>query len=109
MNRAWKDRTSKEPEYAQKRAYAKEAYLTGCWIYSVDNDIWYTPEEFMASGERIRIYRGQEEKGKYLIRDPKAGLKEKLEQLKKLQLEVDEYSRKLMNYFDFNISKTKKP
>jgi len=98
MNRAWKDRTSKDPEYAQKRVYAKEAYHAKCFIYSRSTKQWYTPEEFMASDERVVIRRGKEELGVFLIIDPILAYKQKLELIVKLQNEAAEFKSKAEGY-----------
>jgi hypothetical protein len=97
MEKDWKNR-SKDPEYAAKRAHAKEAYLSDCWVYSVPNDKWYTPEEFMASGESVHIYRGREDLKRFKVIDPNVGLNHKREQLKRLQQEIAEMEARIKNY-----------
>ena len=98
MNRAWKDRMLKEPEYAAKRAYAKEAWQSGFWIYCVPTGKWYTPTEFMESGESVRINRGKEISGKFVVRDPLAGITEKVDTANQLLREAEEMKNKHIEY-----------
>lgn len=107
MDRAWKDRMMKDPNYAAKRAHAKDAYFSGCWVFCASNGKWYSPEDFMASDESASFYRGKEDLTKFRIIDPRAGLVKKREEIKKLQLEADEFEKRINEYFSGR--KIKKP
>lgn len=83
------------------RAIAKDAYFAGCWVYSVETGNWYTPEEFVKSAERVRMHRNKPEEGQFKVMDPKAGIRVKLDKLHKMQAELDEFTRKVCDYYDF--------
>jgi len=105
MNRAWKDRMLKDPNYAAKRVYAKEAYLSGCWIYCVTNDTWYSPEEFMASNESASFYRGKETLGKFKVIHPDAGIKKLRERAALLLDKARALELRKTEYFSTHIKK----
>lgn len=105
MNRDLKDKVANDPQYIQKRAQAKNAYLNDCWIYSNISEKWYTPEEFMASGENVQIFRGKNNEKQFSIRDPRAGLEEMLHQMGKLQQQLEAHSKKMKDYFDLKNKK----
>lgn len=88
----------KEPEYAAKRPYAKEAWQSGFWIYCVPTGKWYTPIEFMASGESVKINRGKEEQGRFVVRDPASGIQEKIAMANQLLHEAEEMKNKHIEY-----------
>lgn len=70
MKNNWKDKADKDPDYALKRPYAKEALLTNCWIYSEISCTWYTPEEFMNTDVGMRVCKGKDNADKFKILDP---------------------------------------
>jgi hypothetical protein len=84
-----------------KRAVAKDAYYAGCWVYSVTTGKWYTPEEFVESDEKIRMHRNKPEEGLFKVMDPKAGIRTKLDKLNKMRIELEEFTRKVCDYYDF--------
>ena len=98
MRRDWKDRMIKDPTWAAKRPYAKEAYLSNCWVYSNQTGKLYTPEEFMDCEESVKIYRGQENTKQFRIIDPNAMMKHKEEQLLKLKYEIDNLYLRITTY-----------
>jgi hypothetical protein len=87
--------------YHMKRAVARDAYHAGCWVYSAATGKWYTPEEFVNSDETVDIHRGKPKEGKFKVMDPKAGIRTKLEKLHKMQTELDKFTRKVCDYYDF--------
>lgn len=89
---------SKDPNYAAKRAHAKDAYVSGCWIFWLENDTWYSPEEFMASNESASFYRGKEDLNKFKIIHPSVGLAKKRDLIKLLEKEVNEMERRIIKY-----------
>ncbi|EOR93322.1 hypothetical protein ADIARSV_3509 [Arcticibacter svalbardensis MN12-7] len=104
MDGAW-NKSDKDPDYMEKRVHAKDAYYSDCWIYSTHTQKWYTPEEFMAGNERVSHYRGREDERQFKIMDPKAGLKDKLAKLKEIQNDIDEFSTRMMDYYEFKKKK----
>lgn len=101
----WGNKDANDENYQQKRAIAKDAHYSGCWIYVPATDKWYTPKEFVESTETIRRKRGADNSSDYKIRDPKSGLIEKIKQLEKLQNEVKDFSNRLFEYYDLKQKK----
>lgn len=87
--------------YQLKRAVARDAYHAGCWVYSVETGKWYTPEDFVQSAERVRMHRNKPEEGQFKVMDPKAGIRTKLDKLNKMQMELEEFTKKVCDYYDF--------
>lgn len=98
IDRDWKERRIKDPSFVAKEPIAKEARLARCLIYSVATRIWYTPQEFLDSGERVDIYRGKQSTKQFCIIDPAAGLRYKEEELKKIRMEHDRLKGKIEDY-----------
>lgn len=99
MDRAWKDRMLKDPNYAAKRAHAKDAYLSGCFVYCQHNDSWYTPEEFMASNESAEFYRGHERLDKFKIMHPDVGIAQLRDKAQALLEKANELERRKNEYY----------
>lgn len=100
MEPAW---MKEQPDigHQMKRAVAADAYHAGCWVYSVKTGKWYTPEEFVKSDESVDIHRGKPEEGKFKVVDPKAGIKAKMEKVRIVQMELEEFTKKVCDYYDF--------
>lgn len=90
-----------DPAYRHKRALAKDAYYAGCWIFSVKTGKWYTPEEFVKSNETVSVHRGKPDQADFKVMDPKAGIKQKLTKLSADQKELEEFTKKVCDYYDF--------
>lgn len=87
--------------HQQIRAIAKDAYIAGCWVYSIETRKWYTPEEFVKSNERVTMHRNKPEEGQFKVIDPKAGIRAKTEKLTLVQKELEEFTKKVCEYYDF--------
>ncbi|MBB2148787.1 hypothetical protein [Pedobacter gandavensis] len=96
--RAWKDRMIKDPAYAAKEPYAKEARLSKFVVYSAATKKIYTPEEFLDCQEKVDIFRGKENTKQFRIIDPMAYLKYKDEELARLREEQDKLKAKISSY-----------
>lgn len=104
MRRDWKDRIIKDPAYVAKEPYAKEARLSNFMVYSTATRTIYTPEEFLASQEKVDIYRGKESTKQFRVIDPMAYLKYKQDELTRLTVEQDSLKIRIHNYL---LGKTK--
>lgn len=95
--------TKKTPDIGQqqKRVIAKDAYYAGCWVYCIDSGKWYTPEEFVHSPERIYEHRGKPQDSQFKVMDPKAGISAKMEKVRIAQAELEEFTKKVCDYYDF--------
>lgn len=98
----WHDRESKDPDYALKRPYAKEAALSNCWIFYEVTKTWYTPEEFMADrGVRIRVHKGKDDAHLFHIADPLKAHQKHLEYQEMLIQKNNVFLKKVIDYFEF--------
>ncbi|WP_068404429.1 hypothetical protein [Pedobacter cryoconitis] len=95
---AWMEDRTKERDYNAKLVYSKDAYHSGCWIYSERTGKLYTPREFLESDEVISWKRGEEEKGIFTILDPRKfrylileNVKNQTEEAINLEKRIDEY------------------
>lgn len=95
---AWMEDRSKERDYNAKLVYAKDAYHSGCWVYSTRTGKLYTPREFVQSDEVINWSRGEEESGVFTILDPRKfrylileNVRNQTEEAIKLEKRIDEY------------------
>lgn len=95
-----KNRMSKDPAYGAKRSLAKEAILSGCWIYSRNSKHWYTPEEFMEADVSIAFHKGKPLTSNFAVMDPQLGLQQRIELLGRTQQEIDIFSRRIFLYFE---------
>lgn len=103
MDPAWKNKPS--PGEQAKRAKAVDAYHAGCWIYVPERDKWYSPEEFMKSAESVGMYHGKDNADRFKVRDPRAGILEKLQRIEQLQQELKEFTRRVLDYYDLKRKK----
>lgn len=97
---AWKNRFNKDPAYEIKRAIAKDAYFANAWIYNVNSDKWYSPEEFMEANDSISIHRGDDNSKKFKIRDPKGGILEKSKRVTEAQAQLNDFIERVDRYFE---------
>ncbi|WP_448104709.1 hypothetical protein [Pedobacter panaciterrae] len=101
MEGNWKRRTVADPARTAKLAIAKDAAIAGCLIYSNETGNWYTPKQFMESKERVNIHRGKDDsEKKFRIRIPEAGIKEKMEVLRKAQDDLQNFIALTTEYFE---------
>lgn len=100
MTDDWKNNKAKDPSYGAKRALAKEAILSGCWIYSRNSKHWYTPEEFMEADISIAFHKGKPLTANFAIMDPQLGLNQRIQLLGRTQQEIDVFSRRIFLYFE---------
>lgn len=98
MEPAWKNKPS--PGQEAKRAKAKDAYYAGSWIYVPERDKWYSPEEFMLSQETVNINRASNDADRFKVRDPKGGIIEKLDRIERMQQDLKDFVKKVLDYYD---------
>ena len=99
MTTDWKNR-GKDPAYNAKLVHAKDAFVNGCWVYSVATSKLYTPREFLDSPETVNIRRGKEDESQFKIVDPRPWLQKMINNSVKLGEEIRELNQKITNYYD---------
>ncbi|SMC53154.1 hypothetical protein [Pedobacter nyackensis] len=97
------------PGAAAKKAIYQEAIISGCWIFSTVSKKWYTPDEFMASTETVHMHRDKDDGRKFVVKHPLVGLQERIDLLHRTAKEIDEFNKRLHNYYELRRKQTKQP
>ena len=91
------------PEYEKRLKIAMKAFEAGCVIFSMNTQKWYSPREFIESDEVVvfKMY-GMEERHNFTLFYPKFAIQKKMEDLKKAELDFENYIDWIMNAFEFS-------
>lgn len=84
----------------------KEAKIHEMWIYHRTTKKWYTPEEF----EKVawQLYSSDSRRNNYsdfAIMDPMAGLNLRLQTLTKVLTEVNDFKKRIDEYYNTHLKK----
>lgn len=83
---------------------ASEARLSNCWIYHHTTKKWYTPEEFL---EHARVLfkqkRDKDNMKEFAVMDPMAGLRVRMETMRKVSEEVMAFQNRINEYFNVKL------
>lgn len=80
----------------------KEAWRAECWIYDSQIDSWYTPEEFKENWKTLYHDESHSRNGRYdryKVMNPYRGLADRLNRLNKSYVDMNNYRKKLEDYF----------
>ena len=83
---------------------ARKAKANGLWFYHTRFKSWLTPEEFYNQGKSFIITSGQNDRtfiDSYYMSDPKEGIRSRIAYLKKASAELNEFTEKVMTYYNF--------
>ena len=82
----------------------KKAKVDGCWFYCTATKQWFTPEEFSELAQVTIIEYGDKNPDlfiNYNLSDPKEGIRKRLAYVKKASYELQEFTEKVMSYYNF--------
>jgi hypothetical protein len=80
-----------------------KAKLEGLWFYCMGTKEWLTPEDFEQYAKVYLISHGESPDIliNYVLSDPKEGIRIRIAYLKKASFELQEFSERVMSYFNF--------
>jgi hypothetical protein len=85
-------------------AVVDKAKMHGLWFYNSNFKSWLTPEEFSIEAKASLITSGQKNRAfidQYYMSDPKEGIRLRMSTLKKSTNELNQFTEKVMNYYNF--------
>jgi hypothetical protein len=99
-NAAWQQKPDNS-DFTSAQSLYKEAVVAKLWVYRVDKKVWYTPEEFKdtyinnSSPESMKMILHY-----FKIIDPQAGLKQRLDFMKKTSEEIEIFTKRVIEYYN---------
>ena len=97
------DSKSIDKDYEARKTLSLQAFEKGCVIFSSTSGKFYTPREFLDSGEQLKVlHSGVNSYTNWNLHYPKSAIGKKLEDLQKAQKDFDEFMTKMMTAFDLH-------
>ena len=91
----------KDQFYEKRLKIAQEAFDSGCMIFASDSQKWYTPREFVNSGEQLIPMRAGLDSHRNITRFyPKYAIQKMLEDKEEADRVFKEFMLKLVDAFD---------
>lgn len=84
-----------------------KAKLYNLWVYCKSTKIWYTPDEFYQLGKALIIEGNKDPFLYFNLVDPKQGIRDRAALAKRAAIELQDFTDRVMNYYNFIDKRTK--